>query len=183
MAARVLEAVPNFSEGRDAGLVRGIAEAMAGAGAEVLDCSADPDHNRAVITIAGEPERVEDAVVAGAALALERIDLRRHRGVHPRIGALDVAPFVPLAGTTLEDARAAAHRAGRRLSMELGLPVFFYGAASEPPGRRLSELRRGGYEALVQGGRRTGGRTCCRRTGGIPAPTRRAGRRASGRGG
>lgn len=151
MSACVLEAVPNFSEGRDLGLVRALADAMATAGAEVLDCSTDRDHNRAVITLLGEPRRVEAAVLASAAVAMERIDLRRHRGVHPRIGALDVAPFVPLAGLTMADARESAHRVGARLSDDLRLPVFFYAHASDPPGRRLAELREGGFEALVQG--------------------------------
>jgi len=148
MSARLLEAVPNFSEGRDRGTVQAIVDAMAGAGAEVVDWSADPDHHRSVVTVIGEPGAVEDAAVAGAAVALERIDLRRHRGVHPRIGAVDVVPFVPLVGLGMEDARASARRVGERLANELGLPVFFYGAASDPPGRGLAELRVGGVEAL-----------------------------------
>lgn len=145
----VLEAVPNFSEGRDLGVVRGIVDAVAGAGAEVLDWCADPDHHRSVVTFVGEPLTVERAAIAAATAALEAIDLRRHSGVHPRIGAVDVLPFVPLLGLTLEDAVASAHRVGRALA-ELGLPVFFYGGASHPPGRRLADLRRGGYETLVQ---------------------------------
>ncbi|MBX6362882.1 MAG: glutamate formimidoyltransferase [Gemmatimonadetes bacterium] len=151
MAARILEAVPNFSEGRDRDLVAAIAEAMRAAGADVLDWSADPDHHRSVITVVGSPERVEEAAVAAARIALERIDLRRHAGVHPRIGALDVLPFVPLVGLTMDDARRSARRVGRRLADELGIPVFFYGQASEPPGRSLAELRKGGFEALLPG--------------------------------
>jgi glutamate formiminotransferase/glutamate formiminotransferase/formiminotetrahydrofolate cyclodeaminase len=151
MAARILEAVPNFSEGRDPDVVTSIAEAMRAAGADVLDWSADPDHHRSVITVVGSPERVEEAAVAAARVALERIDLRRHTGVHPRIGALDVLPFVPLVGLTMDDARRSAHRVGRRLADELGIPVFFYGQASEPPGRPLSALRKGGFEALTPG--------------------------------
>lgn len=151
MAARILEAVPNFSEGRDRDLVAAIAEAMRAAGADVLDWSADPDHHRSVITVVGSPERVEEAAVAAARVALERIDLRRHAGVHPRIGALDVLPFVPLVGLTMDDARRSARRVGHRLADELGIPVFFYGQASEPPGRPLAALRKGGFEALLPG--------------------------------
>lgn len=150
MTARVLEAVPNFSEGRDRGVVETIVEAVRRAGADVLDWSADADHNRSVVTFVGPPEVVEDASVAAAGVAMERIDLREHAGVHPRIGALDVLPFVPLAGLDLQDARAAARRVGRRLAEEVGVPVFFYGAASEPPGRTLADLRRGGFERLVE---------------------------------
>lgn len=151
MGARVLEAVPNFSEGRDPELVSALVEAMRAAGADVLDSTMDPDHHRSVVTIVGRPEAVEEAVVAAARIASERIDLRRHSGVHPRVGALDVAPFVPLVGLTLEDARASAIRVGARLAAEVGVPVYYYGAASEPPGRGLAALRRGGFEALVEG--------------------------------
>jgi glutamate formiminotransferase len=149
MTARILEAVPNFSEGRDLGVVRAIADAMRGAGAAVLDWTADPDHHRSVITVAGAPAEVEEAAVAAARVACERIDLRQHHGLHPRIGAVDVMPFVPLSGLTLEDARASAHRVGRRIALEVGLPVYYYAWAADPPGRTLAELRRGGYEALA----------------------------------
>lgn len=150
MTARLLEAVPNFSEGRDVDVVRDIVEAMRESGADVLDWSADADHHRSVVTVVGEPDEVVDAAVAGARVAVERIDLRGHRGLHPRIGAVDVLPFVPLLGLTLHDARAAARRAGERIVEELGVPVYFYGAASEPQGRTLPELRRGGFETLVE---------------------------------
>jgi glutamate formiminotransferase len=151
MSAAVLEAVPNFSEGREPAVVEEIVEAMRAAGADVLDWSMDPDHHRSVVTMVGPPAVVEEAAVAAARVAVARIDLRRHRGVHPRIGALDVLPFVPLIGLTMEDARASARRVGRRLAEELGIPVFFYAQASDPPGRRLAELRRGGFEALAAG--------------------------------
>src|SRR5690606_25308850 len=146
--ARLLEAVPNFSEGRDPAVVLAIVDAVRGAGADVLDWSADPDHNRSVVTFVGSQELVEQASIAAARVAIERIDLNRHEGVHPRVGALDVLPLVPIAGTTLDDARASARRIGQRLSQELGIPVYFYGAASEPPGRPLSALRNGGFETL-----------------------------------
>ncbi|MFW6078349.1 MAG: glutamate formimidoyltransferase [Gemmatimonadota bacterium] len=151
MAARVLEAVPNFSEGRDRSVVRSIADAIVAAGADLLDHSSDPDHHRSVFTMIGSPRTVERAAIEAARIAVERIDLRRHRGVHPRIGALDVLPFVPLVGLTLDDARASARRVGQRLAELFGLPVYYYGAASDPPGRPLAELRRGGVEALVDG--------------------------------
>jgi glutamate formiminotransferase len=151
MSARILEAVPNYSEGQDPRVVAAIARAMRDAGADVLDWSSDPDHNRAVVTVIGRPEVVEEAAVAGARIAIEQIDLRKHRGVHPRIGALDVLPFVPLVGLSMEDARASARRVGLRLAEELRIPVYYYAQASSPPGRPLSELRRGGVEALLGG--------------------------------
>lgn len=151
MSTGILEAVPNFSEGRDLNVVGAIVDAIRGAGAEVLDWSADPDHNRSVVTLVGEPETVARAALAGARRAVELIDMRTHEGVHPRIGALDVLPFVPLAGVTMAEARAVAHRVGRALAEEVGVPVYFYAQASDPPGRRLGELRRGGFETLVRG--------------------------------
>jgi glutamate formiminotransferase len=151
MTARLLEAVPNFSEGRDRSLVLAIVEAMRTAGADVLDWHMDVDHHRSVVTVVGVPEVVEEAAIAGARVAVERIDMTRHRGVHPRIGAVDVLPFVPLVGLTLLDARASAHRVGARIVRELGVPIFYYGQASDPPGRQLSELRRGGFELLLAG--------------------------------
>jgi glutamate formiminotransferase len=151
MSVRLLEAVPNFSEGRDLKVVHDIADVMASAGADVLDCTSDADHHRSVITIVGAPEIVEEAAVAAARAASERIDLRRHQGLHPRIGALDVLPFVPMGALTMAEATAIAHRAGRRIALEAGIPVYFYGQASDPPGRTLAELRKGGYEALVGG--------------------------------
>ena len=143
----VLEAVPNFSEGKDLDRVRAVVEVITRAGVEVLDWSADPHHNRSVVTFIGEPQAVEAAAVAAAVFALAHIDLREHRGVHPRVGALDVLPFVPLQGLTLSDAVESAHRVGAELA-DLGLPVYFYGHATSPPGRRLAELRSGGFEAL-----------------------------------
>ncbi|MBR9989906.1 MAG: glutamate formimidoyltransferase [Gemmatimonadetes bacterium] len=147
-AARLIEAVPNFSEGRDPAVVGAIVQAMRAEGADILDWSADADHHRSVVTLVGSPQVVENAAVAAARVALERIDLNRHEGVHPRVGALDVLPLVPVAGTTMADARASARRVGQRLSRELGIPVYFYGAASEPPGRPLAALREGGFETL-----------------------------------
>ena len=143
----VLEAIPNFSEGKDPDLLRAVVEVITRSGVEVLDWSADLHHNRSVVTFIGEPQAVEAAAVAAAVFSLEHLDLREHQGVHPRVGALDVLPFVPLQGLGLSDAVESAHRVGAKLS-ELGLPVYFYGLASSPPGRRLADIRSGGFEAL-----------------------------------
>lgn len=151
MTAQVLEAVPNFSEGRDAGVIDAIVGVIERAGARVLDRTSDVDHHRSVVTLVGEPSVVEEAVLAAARVAVERIDMRKHRGVHPRIGALDVLPFVPLAGLEMADARASAHRVGTAIAEEIGVPVYYYGAASAPPGRALAELRGGGFETLAEG--------------------------------
>jgi glutamate formiminotransferase len=151
MPHRLMEAVPNLSEGRDMAVVEAAVEAVLEAGAEVLDWSADPDHNRSVLTLLGTPETIEAAALALARVAADRIDLRRHRGVHPRVGALDVLPFVPLVNASMEEARALAHRVGRAIRDEIGVPVYFYGRASSPPGRGLAELRAGGFEALAAG--------------------------------
>lgn len=151
MPPRVLEAVPNFSEGRDRTVVEALVGAARDAGADVLDWSMDGDHNRSVLTFVGEPAVIERAALATAAVARDRIDLRQHEGVHPRVGALDVLPIVPVAGATMAEARTLARRIGRMLAERLGIPVYFYGAASEPPGRSLAELRRGGFEALAAG--------------------------------
>lgn len=145
----VLEAVPNFSEGRDLDLVRELVGVIAAEGAEVLDWSADPDHHRSVVTCVGDPETVERAAISAARFARDHIDLRRHSGVHPRVGALDVLPLTPLHGLTMNDAVESARRVGAAVA-ELGVPVYWYGAAS-PTGRALSELRRGGVEALRDG--------------------------------
>ena len=151
MTAQVLEAVPNFSEGRDLAVLDKILEAVSAAGATVLDWSADEDHHRSVFTLVGTPGQVEEATVAGARSAFEHIDLRQHDGVHPRVGALDVLPFVPLVGLTIEQADAVARRVGQRIVDEFGVPVYFYGHTSTPPGRPLAAIRKGGFEALVNG--------------------------------
>ena len=144
---KVLEAVPNFSEGRDLAKVRALVDTIAAEGVDVLDWSADPDHHRSVVTYIGDPPLVEAASLAAARFALDQFDLRNHAGVHPRVGALDVLPFVPLDGTDMQDAVASAHRVGAEIGM-LGIPVFYYGMASRPPGRGLAALRTGGFERL-----------------------------------
>jgi glutamate formiminotransferase len=146
----IIECVPNFSEGRDAAKIDAIESAIRSAdGAIVLHRSSDPDHNRSVITFAGPPESVLEAAVRGTAAAAKLIDLRAHKGVHPRLGALDVLPFVPVRGTTLEDCIALAHRAGERFWRELSIPVYFYEAAARRPARqRLEDVRRGQFEEI-----------------------------------
>ena len=146
----VLEAVPNFSEGRDLEKIEALVDAIAKKGVDILDWSADPDHHRSVVTYIGDPRSVISASLAAAEFAVREFDLSRHRGLHPRVGALDVLPFVPLRGLHMSDAIAAAHEVGQAIS-SLGVPIFFYGEASDPPGRGLAELRRGGIEALQDG--------------------------------
>lgn len=147
----VLEAVPNLSFGEDPRLLDDAVALVHRAGAEVVDQSSDPDHNRSVLTIMGHPQSVEVAVVGLAAWARDHIDLRTHRGVHPRVGALDVLPLIPLAGLEMDDVRRLARRIGVRIVEEVGVPVWFYAEASDPPGRSLAALRWGGFEALVSG--------------------------------
>ena len=143
-----MEAVPNFSEGRDPRFPEVVADAFARAGCQVFHVTSDPDHHRSVITVAGPPEAVEDGAVAAAGVALREIDMRRHQGVHPRVGALDVLPFVPLHGISMKAVVRLARRAGARIAA-LGVPVYFYGEAFVPPGRGLALIRRGGFEALA----------------------------------
>jgi len=137
-----LEAVPNFSEGRDAATVEALGDAL-GAHARLLDVHADPDHNRSVFTLVGDDEELVVALVAGVEVARERIDLRTHEGAHPRIGAADVLPIVALRPEDLLRARAAANLLARRVG-ELGLPVFVYA----PPARGPAFYRRGGAGEL-----------------------------------
>jgi glutamate formiminotransferase / 5-formyltetrahydrofolate cyclo-ligase len=147
---KVLEAVPNFSEGRDLAKVHALVDTIAATGVDVLDWSADPDHHRSVVTFIGDPRTVEAASSAAARFALDHIDLREHRGVHPRVGALDVLPLVPVHDATMADAISSAHRVGEAIA-SMGIPIFYYAMASSPPGRALAELRRGGFEALARG--------------------------------
>jgi glutamate formiminotransferase len=140
-----LEAVPNFSEGRDRATIAAIGDALAGH-ARLLDVHSDEDHNRSVYTLAGSEEELVAALLAGIACARERIDLRRHEGAHPRVGAADVVPLVPIQEVDAERARAAALELARRVGEELALPVFLY--ADLAPGRGPAFFRRGGPEEL-----------------------------------
>jgi glutamate formiminotransferase/glutamate formiminotransferase/formiminotetrahydrofolate cyclodeaminase len=148
VAHPLIECVPNFSEGRDAETVHAIEQAIRSvSGVMLLRSEMDPDHNRSVITFAGAPESVAEGALRGIAAAVERIDLRRHHGVHPRIGAADVVPFVPLQGATLEDCAAIAHRTGEAVWTKLGIPVYFYEAVAATAERApLENVRRGGFE-------------------------------------
>ncbi|HLI48233.1 MAG TPA: glutamate formimidoyltransferase [Chthonomonas sp.] len=148
----VFQCVPNFSEGRRREVVEAIAAAAQNAGAVVADWSLDPDHNRSVVTLLGDAQQIEAGIIAAAEVAIERIDMRQHHGLHPRTGALDVLPVVPLRNATKEEAVALAHRLGERLAHSFNLPVFFYEWAARP-GREteLPKLRRGGWERLAQG--------------------------------
>ena len=150
MGGRIVECVPNFSEGRDVTVVARITEAVASVpGAAVLDQTSDWDHNRSVITFAGEPEAVSEAAFRAIERAVELIDLSRHRGVHPRIGAADVVPLVPVAGVTLESCAQLAARLGERVWRELHVPVYLYEAAARRPERvNLANIRRGRFEDL-----------------------------------
>jgi glutamate formiminotransferase/glutamate formiminotransferase/formiminotetrahydrofolate cyclodeaminase len=140
-----LESVPNFSEGRDGTTIEAIRAALA-AHADVLDVHSDADHNRSVYTLVGDEPELSDALLAAIAVARELIDLRRHEGAHPRIGAADVVPIVPLRADQLGRAKAAAVELGHRIGTELELPVFLYGESA--PGRGPAFFRRGGPEEL-----------------------------------
>jgi glutamate formiminotransferase len=143
---RVLESVPNFSEGRDGATIDAIARAVE-EHARLLDVHSDPDHNRSVFTLVGLEDELVRALAAAVAVARERIDLRRHEGAHPRIGVADVVPVVPIAPQDLERACACAREVARRLG-ELDLPVFFYGELA--PGRGPAFYRRGGVVELAR---------------------------------
>ena len=140
-----LEAVPNFSEGRDRATIAAIGDALAGH-ARLLDVHSDEDHNRSVYTLVGSEEELVAALLAGIACARERIDLSRHEGAHPRVGAADVVPLVPIREVDAERARVAALELARRVGEELALPVFLY--ADLAPGRGPAFFRRGGPEEL-----------------------------------
>jgi glutamate formiminotransferase len=149
MSGAIVECVPNFSEGTDARRVEAIVAAMRVEGVRLLDWSMDADHNRSVVTIAGEPAAVVEAAVRGAGKAVELIDLTRQHGVHPRIGAADVIPFVPISGIKLEQCVLLARQAGLEIWRRYGVPVFFYEAAASRPDRaNLEEVRRGQFEGL-----------------------------------
>ena len=147
---RLIECVPNFSEGRDAAKVDAIVAAMSSVpGVYVLDREMDADHNRSVITLAGEPDAVAEAALLGTGKAMELIDLTKHTGAHPRVGATDVVPFIPIDGITIEDCVALARRVGNEIWGRYRIPVFFYEAAATRPDRvNLENVRRGQFEGL-----------------------------------
>ncbi|MCL4256064.1 MAG: glutamate formimidoyltransferase [Anaerolineae bacterium] len=145
----LVECIPNFSEGRRKWVIEAIVSAIRKADVHILDVSSDTDHNRTVVTFVGTPSAVEHGAFWGIAEAKKHIRLDEHDGVHPRIGAADVVPFVPLRGATMTDCVQIAHRLGVRVADELNLPVYFYEYAAKTPARRnLAEVRRHPYEQL-----------------------------------
>ncbi|MFC2077684.1 glutamate formimidoyltransferase [Candidatus Bipolaricaulota bacterium] len=145
----MIECVPNLSEGRDAGSIEQVADVVRSSGCRVLDVHRDQDHHRSVLTIVGESALIVRGVVSMVEAAIPLIDMRRHRGQHPRMGAVDVVPFVPIRGSSLADCVAVAQEAGAAIGNRLEIPVFLYEAAASRPDRRnLADVRRGGLEAL-----------------------------------
>src|SRR5271157_5719813 len=147
---RLIECVPNFSEGRDPAKVEALVQAMSAVpGVYVLDREMDADHNRCVITLAGEPEAVGEASILGTGKAMDLIDMTTHTGAHPRVGATDVVPFIPIENVTLEDCVALARRVGNEIWKRYRIPIFFYEAAATRPDRvNLENVRRGQFEGL-----------------------------------
>ncbi len=159
MSGQVVECVPNFSEGTDARRVEAIVASMRVEGVRLLDWSMDASHNRSVVTIAGEPSAVVEAAVRGAGKAVELIDLTKQQGTHPRIGAADVIPFVPVSGIKLEQCALLARQAGLEIWRRFGVPVFFYEAAAARPDRaNLDEVRQGQFEGLREAVRKDSSR-------------------------
>jgi glutamate formiminotransferase / 5-formyltetrahydrofolate cyclo-ligase len=146
----LVESVPNFSEGRRLDVVERLADAVSGvSGVHLLDRTSDASHNRSVFTLAGDADQVVDALERAVAVAVHEIDMDRHSGEHPRIGAVDVIPFVPLGDTTLEECVQLARAFGRRIASRFDLPVYLYAAAALRPDRvKLADVRRGQYEGL-----------------------------------
>jgi glutamate formiminotransferase len=146
---RIVECVPNFSEGRRSEIVSAIAEAVGGPGVVLLDREMDADHNRSVLTFVGPPEEVMGAALRAVETAVKLIDLRKHSGVHPRIGAADVVPFIPIEGVTLEECVRLAEQTGEEIWRRFGVPVYFYEAAAKRADRiNLENIRKGQFEGL-----------------------------------
>lgn len=149
---QIVECVPNFSEGQRREVIDAIAEEIRRTpGARLLDVQADESHNRCVLSFVGDLKTVQAAALAAARRAVELVDMNQHHGEHPRIGAVDVVPFVPIAGVTMEECVSAARELGRMIWDALRVPVFFYAeAATRPERRRLPDIRKGEYEGLTQ---------------------------------
>ncbi len=150
MAREWIQSVPNFSEGRDHQTIAAIVACFENQkGCRLLDCRADEDHNRLVVSIAGQPEPIQEALLSAAMVAVERIDLTRHKGSHPRLGAVDVVPFIPLSQITMETCVALAREFGHRFEATCRVPVYFYEEAALTPERRnLAAIRKGEFEGL-----------------------------------
>ena len=151
MRMAIIECVPNVSEGRRPDVVRGIVDAVAATpGVHLLDWSSDASHNRSVITLAGDAAPLKTALLTLFDRSLEAIDLRGHQGEHPRLGAVDVVPFVPIEGVTMADCVQLAREAGAAVAARFGVPVFLYEEAASTPARRnLEDIRRGEFEGLA----------------------------------
>jgi len=155
MDERIVACVPNFSEGVDEACIRSIVRAMRVEGVRLLDWSMDSDHNRSVVTVAGPPAAVVESAIRGAGEASRRIDLTRQKGVHPRIGAADVIPFVPVSGVSLDQCALLARQAGNEIWRQFEIPVYFYEAAAQRPDRaNLEDVRRGQFEQLREEARK-----------------------------
>lgn len=148
----IIECIPNFSEGRCQETLSALQNtAQSIPGVSLLDIHIDSDHNRSVFTLAGTPHAVAEAAFALTLEAVKRIDLTKHQGEHPRMGAVDVIPFVPIKNSTMEDCTAIAKLTGRRIADEIGIPVFLYEEATRCPNRKnLANIRRGGFEGMAQ---------------------------------
>ena len=149
---KLIECVPNFSEGKRQDVIEAIAATVRSVeGVRLLDVSSNPDHNRTVLTFVGPPDKVAEAAFACTAEAVKLIDMEQQKGEHPRIGAMDVVPFVPVTGITLEEAVELAKQVGERIANELNVPVYLYAAAATTPARkRLPDVRQGQYEGLKE---------------------------------
>ena len=149
---KLIECIPNFSEGRRPEVIAAITDAISGVpGVTLLDVNPDKDHNRVVVTFVGEADAVAEAAFRGAQKAAELIDMSEHHGEHPRLGATDVVPFVPLGDATMAECVALAEQVGERIGRELAIPVYLYEKAARTPQRRnLADVRRGEYELLMQ---------------------------------
>ncbi len=147
---RIIECVPNISEGHRREVVEEIAAVVAGPGRQVIDLSLDPDHNRSVITIVGEPDGLAEGVISLVRRAVDRIDLRKHHGEHPRMGAVDVIPFIPVRGVTMNDCVELSRTVGKRIAEEIGLPVYLYERSATNAARRnLATIRKGEFEGFA----------------------------------
>jgi len=149
---RIVECVPNFSEGRNAQTIEAIAQSIRNIQrVKLLSVEPDKDYNRCVVTFVGEPSAVVEAAFQATRTAAERIDMREHKGEHPRIGATDVVPFIPISGSTMDDCVKLANDFGRRVATELKIPIYLYeGAARSPQRRNLADVRKGEYEGLEE---------------------------------
>ncbi len=149
---QIVECVPNFSEGRNAKTIEAIAQSVRNTpGVKLLSVEPDRDYNRTVVTFVGEPAGVLEAAFHATKTAAERIDMREHKGEHPRIGATDVVPFIPIKGVTMDDCARLANDYGKRVSEDLGIPIYLYEAAARSPQRKnLADIRKGEYEGLQE---------------------------------